>query len=193
MKSNLLKTNGITVSAIALVMAVNIQAQNTLSLTVTSNPLWTDTGITVAADETVNITATGLWIWGGGIPFTDAGGQDLVGTQWSGFVTDEFVQNGYQGMLIGFMGTSPGSFGNYASGPFFAIGDASTFTTPASGDLWLGFNDDEYSNAVDDNVGTQLVTLTGDFTTSEVPEPSIAMLLINGILAAVCFMRRKMA
>ena len=70
------------------------------TFTVSSNPIWTDTGITVHATENVTFSnATASWTWGYSIaPFGPDGDYLPNGSG------DEWIQNDKHGELIGFIG-----------------------------------------------------------------------------------------
>jgi hypothetical protein len=109
--------------------------------------------------------ATGLWNWG----FAPASfGPDGDGPH-PEFTFDEWLTDGQQGQLIGFVGDNPYNQGQNAPG-FFAVGTATVGLTGLSGsaELWLGFNDDFGlpPQAIFDNTGS--VTVQVDFGTAPV-------------------------
>ena len=88
------------VSSVALCLLACASVSASSVVTVTSNPLWTDTGITLAG-QNVDITASGSWTWGASY-FFGPDGDYQPGDAW-----DEWFQNGYHGQLIAFVGINP--------------------------------------------------------------------------------------
>ena len=144
------------------------------SVTVTSNPLWTSTGISLAAGQHVRIEVPGpqKWTWGGGATH----GIDGY-SPWSQPNTwDRFLYAARHGELIGYVGDDPyqGQWGSYYY-DWYGEGDSRSgqhqlpgylrvgteaispegfnWTADRGGVLWLGFNDDSQSKAIGDNNG----------------------------------------
>jgi hypothetical protein len=131
------------------------------TVTVPANPLWTDTRILVSAGATISITATGQWGYAGVLccgPDGDPTWPDP---------TDQFFVGANKGELIAYIGVDP-TQGHLVSGNtffpqstgYFAIGSAASFVAPASGELWLGINDDARTLVVFDNPGSLTATIT---------------------------------
>jgi hypothetical protein len=180
------------ISLLLLVMAIHCGAQQ-LNLVVTSNPLWTDTGLSLVNGQIVSFSASGTWNADSNRPWlaSDPGGEP--GTAWS--TPELFYGPGNVGELIGYVGADPlqghwpsgGSFFPQATN-YWAIGTGGQFTSDSSGELWLGFNDDAYSGpaGVTDNEGSVNVSLT------VVPEPSSMLLAIfGGLLLAKSFQQYR--
>jgi hypothetical protein len=155
-------------SMVALIS--NAQAQT--SITVTSNPLWTDTGIVLASGDQVSIAASGSWSWNS----STFVGPEGAGAQ--GLDSDEFehFDGSSHGRLIGFIGPDPcqgrcgdGTFFPQPSG-YISVGTGTTFTASTSGKLWLGFNDDAVSGATYDNSGsvTAVISVSPVLTTATI-------------------------
>jgi hypothetical protein len=125
------------------------------ALTVTSNPLWTDTGITLAPQDGVGVHgASGSWTWS--VDLAAPSGPD--GDYQPDFVWDEWIQNAQHGQLIGFLGNDP--YPASQNDPrLFSIGTSVFAACGLSGHLWLGFNDDwtRGPGFVDDNLGSVTV------------------------------------
>ena len=144
-----------------------------------STTAWTDTGLDVPAGTELQITATGMVQYG---PFaqqiTDANGGDYTGTK---FFSDCVLSNTVVVSLIGKIGGtttigtgSPIPEGVQGNGIGF-VGTSYDQVMPASGRLFLGFND--RLDYFGDNSGSFTVTVT------VVPEPSSFALLAVGSLA----------
>src|SRR2546422_10760527 len=78
----------------------NAQAQTTV--VVSSNPLWTTTGIVLLSGDRVTITASGSWSWNGAVTVGPDGGP--LGEHFDDF--QHFDANDH-GRLIGFIGPDP--------------------------------------------------------------------------------------
>jgi hypothetical protein len=122
------------------------------TITVSSNPLWTDTGIALAPQNNLVVHgASGLWSYASSVaPFGPNGDfqPQLTG--------DEWITDGQHGQLIGFVGNSPCSH-RQNDLAFFVIGTGTVSLTGKSGELWLGFNDDFATHATGDNTGSVTV------------------------------------
>lgn len=165
--SRALPLPSLTVTIFLLFLVFNTLAtgQTTTQVTVTSDPLWTDTHLSLKAGQTIAINASGSWNWGqaqanfgpDGDPSTPFG---YYGDEFEGF---DLVDHG---RLIGFVGPDPYQ-GNWRNSAFFpqtsgylSIGSGETFTTPYGGELWLGFNDDAVAGGVNDNTGQVVANIT---------------------------------
>jgi hypothetical protein len=154
-------------------------------VTVTSNPLWTDTGVTLVPSDVVDISgASGLWNWGTWPSFGPDGNYNPT------FAWDEWITNGYHGQLIGYVGSVVDPNINHSLIPqndpsLFVIGTGAVSRSGVSGKLWLGFNDDYASYAIGDN--------SGSVTVNVIPEPaSLAVWsVIVGLSMAGAYWRRR--
>jgi hypothetical protein len=174
---------------LVMVLIIPVSKSSATTFTVTANPCWTDTGITVLATDTV-IFANATANWGAGIPGDPFG----PGGLYSGNPSDQWIGTGYQGELIGFIGNSSLDLNTYPRVIFqndiglFEIGATILPVTISglSGKLWLGFNDAYWSNPYD-NFGTASVDVT------TVPLPTTLLLLGSGLLRLANYRRRKLA
>ena len=166
-----MKRLALCVSIALATAAVVITTAQASTITVPSNPLWTDSGIVLVPQKTVVVSnAHGAWNWG----FAPSGfgpegdpRPDLSG--------DEWIANGQHGQLIGFVGSDP--FSAVQNDPrLFAIGTSTVVLSGKSGKLWLGFNDDFVTNAIGDNAGSVSVAVQGVSG-----EPNSAHLQIAGV------------
>jgi hypothetical protein len=153
---------------------------------------WVSTGLVLNAGDVIHVVATGTWNpWVGQTDYCGAEGSSF---EWS----DQFLNAygvgaggggvGYLqnfGALIGFVGSTPPLIGSYLGmttqerlnqiNSMVLMGSNVCVTSPASGMLWLGMNDDAYSGNCQDNAGALTVTVT--------PEPATLLLLGLGGLA----------
>jgi hypothetical protein len=188
-----------------LIVAVLPGLSAASTITVTAEPLWTDTGITIRAGETWRITANGAdrWSWGDDTS-TDAAGQE----PWDYPNTwDRFLYAANHGEMIGFVGADPtGGITNTSWGVpayydesgghqlpgYLLVGRASLqpggfkWASGTTGRLWLGFNDDAVSGCIGDNSGAIRVSVG-----QPVPEPT-TLLLVGGGLVAIGGLRRRL-
>jgi hypothetical protein len=161
---------------IALVLAgavYSAAALDMLTITVSSNPLWTDTGISLSGGSTA-ITATGSWSTGLGFTGPD-------GLYVPEYAYDEWLQNGWHGQLLAYVGANP--YSGTVNVDYFAIGSSGVLNG-LSGELWLGFNDDMVSGGVGDNEGSVIATVA-------IPEPGAGAILALG--SVVFGLRRRLA
>jgi hypothetical protein len=159
----------------------------TLSLTVTANPLWTDTGIYLLSGQSVTATASGSWNpWTGVVAPCGPDGAP-TSPDWN----DSFLQGINCASLIAYVGTDPfqGHWGDPTFWPrtsgYWEIGSSGGFTSPSTGELWFGFNDDAVTENAVDNSGS----VTAEITV--VPEPSTFALAGLAGLGLLAFSRRK--
>ena len=134
------------------------------SLQVPSESPWSDTGIDVVAGMTLTITASGTVSYYGS--YDKLTGPD--GVNWDGqkFFADAVLPNTIVVSLIGRVGGStaidtgtPLPEGTPGDGPGF-VGSSYERVVPASGRLFLGFNDQRMASAFADNSGSFDVTVT---------------------------------
>lgn len=161
-----------------------------VTITVGSDPLWTDTGIVARPNDAVAIDhISGGWTWADwneDAPLSGPRGSAQPGLTW-----DEWIRNGQHGQLIGYIGTDdPNAFPRTVkqdSSGLFVVGDGVEFLNRLTGKVWLGFNDDYSNDAwVDDNSGSVVVSL--DIT--PVPEPSTLLLFGAGLAGIGLALRR---
>jgi PEP-CTERM motif-containing protein len=181
---------------IVVALLVLISARQSAAIPVTSNPLWTNTGITVLATDTVSFTgAAAAWTFGVGVPLFGPAGTFLA----SGG-PEEWVTDLQHGELIGFIGgsglnlnASPRVIGQNDSG-LFAIGAGPFTETGRAGALWLGFNDDFASGAISDNVGSGSVDVdvSAPAGPSAAPEPATLLLFGTTLVGLGAVVRRRM-
>jgi len=144
---------GIGYSAVLINAALAANAPAGTRTVVPANPLWTDTGVRVTSGDAVNISAYGLWSWGGG-HISGPDGDPNYTAFW-----DLFYSGGLGGSLVAYVGADPyqGHWGDSTFFPqttaYWKIGSAADFVSPISGELWLGFNDDAVDERAGDNAG----------------------------------------
>jgi hypothetical protein len=124
------------------------QAGTNITVTVPANPLWTDTGVTLATTDLAVIhDAEGAWRWDWSSWWGGPEGDANAGKG------DNFLTSVPKASLIGFVGASPSGAGQ-DDPSFFAVGRASVSVSGRAGKLWLGFNDDAISGNTGDNLGS---------------------------------------
>jgi hypothetical protein len=132
--------------------------------TVTANPLWTDTGITLAPWSIVTITATGWWTPAIGPPNGWCGPDGFPSTT---DYPDNFFSGANWAALIAYVGDDPNQ-GHWGDPGFFPtnsgywnIGSSNQFVSPSAGELWLGMNADAVYMVIADNAGSVTAQITG--------------------------------
>jgi hypothetical protein len=128
-----------------------------VSVLLTANPLWTDSGLTVSNGDHVIFPAAGHWDPGNGVSYGPEGSASLYG---------DWLQNTPWAGLLGFVGPNPhcddrgtNRWGDPTYFPrppgtnYWYVGTNVQFTATRAGELWFGFNDDAIGMAVWDNSG----------------------------------------
>jgi hypothetical protein len=156
-------------AALIAVAAQTSRAATNLIVVVTANPLWTDTGIALATTDVAQIYgAAGGWAAQTSFPFSGPDGTNLCEDVW-----DEWISDGHQGQLIGFVGVNPNNTNAvFADGPgLFVVSTNSVTFTGRAGELWLGFND-AFATRYPGNVGVNdnSGSVTVNVTTVSLPE-----------------------
>jgi len=157
------------------------------SITVTANPLWTDTGIVLTETDGVTISdAAGSWTWGGGYEFGPDGNYQPT------LVWDEWIPNGYHGQLIGIVlpdGLDPNTVPRILpqdDSRLFTIGSGTVTRNGDVGRLWLGFNDDYLCDCLWDNFGYVAVKVNVESTPSDEAAKPDTPETFPKLCAAVC-------
>lgn len=142
------------------------------TVAVNSDATWVDTGLAVVPGEILSITASGSWT---------GDGQTYVGPQGSSNAwPDNFLNLTDLGVcadcapthtagweaLVGYLGSAPPAAGSYTDTSIrpqaervFLIGAQFRSRAQFSGELWLAFNDDAYSDYTTDNSGNVTATV----------------------------------
>jgi hypothetical protein len=136
---------------------------------------WVDTGITVNSGDVVTITASGSWTPAGESYYTGPDGfssfewQDnfLNTTDIGVCATCATTKAPSWGALISYTGGSPPEPGSYtnpdaaAQAPLISVvGSYLKTSWPLTGELWLGMNDDAYTDNTYDNAGEAIAIVT---------------------------------
>ena len=145
--------------------AAGAHAQHSITVTVAGDQPWTVTGVRVHAGDTVSIIASGGVSFSVGSPPTPPGGvmpNCLVAANGPyGWREAPFVANGLPcASLLGRIGRN---------GAAFYVGDSATFQSAATGQLFLGVND----NAFGDNFGSWSAAVTVKRRAAVVPGPGL--------------------
>ena len=172
-------------SALLVLTGVMISSADASSITVTANPIWTDTGIFLSPSDGVRIhDAIGNWTFGAGYVGPD-GWPDSP----PAWVSDDWITDDRAGQLIGAvmplgldMNVSEAVPQNAPE--LFQVGTASVTVSGEEGELWLGIND-AWTNGNSDNFGTLSVQVDA------VPEPSTFTLLGIGVISLVAYAWRR--
>ncbi len=142
-------------------------------ITVTASGGWVATGITLNAGDSVAISASGSWT-ADGTNYTGPDGYSTTSADNFFNTTDlgacaycATTQTEEWGALISYTGGSPPPTGSYTSTDVAAdatlislVGSQYSGNSQYAGELWLGFNDDAYSNYTSDNAGQVTATIS---------------------------------
>lgn len=146
------------------------------TVTVTANPLWTDTGIVVNGRTFVIYGASGTWCFGSDL-CCDANGRSLPY-----FSYDQWISGDNHGALIGYVGNGdPNDMPRITpqnDASLFFIGTGTVEICGRTGHLWLGIND-SYTDAqlgVADNSGSLTVLIDGNSNFTEMAPVSLLLL-----------------
>lgn len=132
----------------------NFAQNSNVMVTVTSYPLWTDSGISLSSSDVVTIYGeTGAWTYDVNAGFFGPDGASFP------YTGDEWIADGQQAQLIGYVGSDPYSVSQNDSG-LFQIGSSQVQLTGKSGELWFGCNDDMVSGNTSDNAGSLQVQVS---------------------------------
>jgi hypothetical protein len=158
-------------------------------VTVTANPLWTDTGIDVAIGDVITVTPVAGEKW------CTIGGGVMWGPDGSDYNRDDlflsYDSGAQHSAMIGYIGGDPyqGHWGDDSFFPqaagYVAVNNGVTFTSSASGSLWLGVNDDARTMAIGDNSGS----IGADVDV--VPVPGAVLLGVLGLGMAGWKLRKR--
>ena len=162
---------GIGYSALLINAASEADVPAGIKRVIPANPVWTNTGLSLTAGELVDITAYGLWSWGGGHISGPNGDTNYTAT-W-----DLFYAGAPGGSLVAYVGESPYQ-GHSGDGTFFpqptgywSIGTSNQFISPTAGELWLGYNDDAVDQLTNDNSGSVLARISTAMPNEGAPQP----------------------
>jgi hypothetical protein len=172
-----------------LLVLVPFGQASAISIGVTANPLWKNTGISLLTTDTVSFTgATASWTYQldpipPGHALFGPGGVAVVGAD---FMNDEWIQNALHGQLIGFIGSAALDLNAFPRAMLqndpglFEIGAGPQTLSGRAGTLWLGFNDG-YITGIGNNIGSGSLDVSVNDDLAPVPEP--ATLLLFGTTA----------
>ena len=167
-------------------------AAQSQTFTVSSSVQWVNTGITLSAGDTLNVSATGSWSADptdgstGPDGYTQENADNFLNLTDIGVCSScASTQTPHWGALIGYVGNNPPAAGSYTSTSIlqeaqkvFVVGSSFNSAVNNTGTLWLNFNDDAYSANTGDNSGQ--VTATINVTS----QPQIADLVVTKTVAA---------
>jgi hypothetical protein len=177
-----MKTFMIVATVVAVVNVLGISYSEGSTVVVKSDPLWTNTALTLNIGDTVTITASGSWQFD-----TSSGSVGPNGVVHPGGEYDVFYSAALHGALIAYIGADPYQ-GHWGDGSFFPqatgyrnIGTSALFTSDKAGKLWLGMNDDAVGQGTYDNSGS----VTAQISVQPVPEPNCFTLVLMGAGALI--------
>jgi hypothetical protein len=144
-----------------------------VTVTIPANGGWIDTRIQLKAREKLSITAKGSWTadgatFAGPAGYADQSADNFFNVQDLGVCPGcaETMTSDW-GALISYAGPTPPLTGSYTSTEVASqthfislVGSRFSGTLLYAGELWLGFNDDAYSNNTSDNSGEVTATIT---------------------------------
>jgi len=151
-------------------------ASVTVRVTVPANAGWIDTGIEVSPSDAVDVHANGSWT-ADGVNYTGPDGYGYSTLSADNFInltdlgvcaTCATTKYPEWGALMSYTGSAPPPPGSYTSTAVasqamlidFVGSHLSSTSWPYSGELWLGFNDDAYSDNTSDNYGQVTAVVT---------------------------------
>jgi hypothetical protein len=142
-------------------------------VTVPASGGWIDTGIQLNVGDSLHVTAIGSWTadsvnYAGPDGYRTESADNFFNVQDIGTCADcATTMAPHWGALISYTGASPPATGSYTSTGVASdtrlialVGSNFTGSSPRSGELWLGFNDDAYSGNTQDNSGHVTATIT---------------------------------
>lgn len=155
-------------------------SNQSVTVNVSSNVVWQDTGISLNSGDALNVSASGSWSADPGDGYTGPDGYSQTSSDNFLNLTDIGVcaycattQTPHWGALIGYIGNNPPAAGSYTSTSIlpeaqkvFVVGSNFQSNSQPSGELWLTFNDDAYSANTGDNAGQVTATVTTTNATS---------------------------